>query len=65
MKPILVNFGGPWTGKGWHVLRQFGIYYGHLVHFFPRFGKLYEEKSGNPAPHWLRKQDVMHYPQPI
>jgi hypothetical protein len=33
-----------------------GILYGHLVHFvviwyiFSRFGMLYREKSGNPAP---------------
>jgi hypothetical protein len=31
----------------WHILRPFGICYGHLVYFF-RFGKLYQEKSGNP-----------------
>jgi hypothetical protein len=34
----------------------FGISYGHLAYFvailvfFPRFGMLYEEKSGNPDP---------------
>jgi hypothetical protein len=34
-------------------LRPFGILYGHLVHFkviwyiFPRFGMLYQGKSGN------------------
>jgi hypothetical protein len=32
-----------------------GIFYGHLIHFvaiwysIPRFGMLYQEKSGNPA----------------
>jgi hypothetical protein len=37
----------------WSVLRPFGIFCGHLVYFgfvwyiFSRFGKLYEEKSGN------------------
>jgi hypothetical protein len=32
--PIWVNFGGPWNGKGWYVIRPFGIYYGHLVYFY-------------------------------
>jgi hypothetical protein len=31
------------------ILRPFGIFYGHLE-YFSRFGVLYEEKSGNPAP---------------
>jgi hypothetical protein len=37
------------------ILRQNGIFYGHLVHFvvilyiFPRFGILCREKSGNPG----------------
>jgi hypothetical protein len=38
------------------ILRPFGIFYGHLVDFvailvlwFPRFGMLYQEKSGNPV----------------
>jgi hypothetical protein len=36
-------------------LRPVSKFYGHLVHFlvtgyiFPRFGMLYQEKSGNPA----------------
>jgi hypothetical protein len=59
--PIRVNFGGPWNGKGWYILWPFGIYHGHLVHFwlfvnlmaichlFPRFGTLCQEKSGNPG----------------
>jgi hypothetical protein len=40
----------------WYILRPFGIVCGHLVYFvvhwyiFARFGMLYEEKSGNPAP---------------
>jgi hypothetical protein len=34
----------------------FGIFCGHLV-FFPRFGILYREKSGNPVPN-SRKVDV-------
>jgi hypothetical protein len=39
----------------WSILRPFGIYCGHLVHFkvslvyFSRFGMLHQEKSGNPA----------------
>jgi hypothetical protein len=27
---------------------HFGLFHGHLV-YFPRFGMLYKEKSGNPA----------------
>jgi hypothetical protein len=36
------------------ILRQFDICYGHMVYFvaiwyiFPRFGILYQDKSGNP-----------------
>jgi hypothetical protein len=39
----------------WSILRPFGICCLHLVYFmdfgyiFPRFGMLYQEKSGNPA----------------
>jgi hypothetical protein len=39
----------------WFILRQLEIFYGHLVYFvviwyiFPRFGILYQEKSGNPV----------------
>jgi hypothetical protein len=39
----------------WSILRQLEIFYGHLVYFVviwyisPRFGILYQEKSGNPA----------------
>jgi hypothetical protein len=38
-----------------YILWPFGIFYGHLVYFvviwynFPRFGMLYQEKSGNHA----------------
>jgi hypothetical protein len=46
--PIWVNFGGPLNGKYWYILWSFGnvvvIWY-----IFPRFGKLCQEKSGNPA----------------
>jgi hypothetical protein len=41
----------------WSILLPFGIFcgnlvhfYGHLVYFCSRFGMLYKEKSGNPAP---------------
>jgi hypothetical protein len=39
----------------WSILRPLEIFYGHLVFFVvicyisPRFGILYQEKSGNPA----------------
>jgi hypothetical protein len=45
----------------WSILRPFYIFYAHLIYFmpivifygnlvyFPRFGILYQEKSGNPA----------------
>jgi hypothetical protein len=33
----------------WYILWHFGIFCGHLV-YFPRFGILYYEKSGNPGP---------------
>jgi hypothetical protein len=32
----------------WYSLWPFGIFYGYLA-YFSRFGKLYQEKSGNPA----------------
>jgi hypothetical protein len=32
--PIWVNFGGPWNGKCWYILRPFGIcIFSHLVLF--------------------------------
>jgi hypothetical protein len=40
----------------WYILWQLGIFCGNLVYFiassyvFSRFGKLYQEKSGNPGP---------------
>jgi hypothetical protein len=46
----------------WSILRPFGhlailwpfdIFYGYLV-YFSRFGMLYQEKSGNPAPQLKR-----------
>jgi hypothetical protein len=61
---IWVNFGGPWNWKGWHTNSTNGklesitaIWYilwsfGNLVplwYIFPRFGKVCQEKSGNPA----------------
>jgi hypothetical protein len=40
------------------ILWLFGVFFGHLVYvsygylvYFPHFGKLYQEKSGNPD--WL------------
>jgi hypothetical protein len=36
----------------WNILRTFGKFYDHLVHFvliFSGFGILYQQKSGNPA----------------
>jgi hypothetical protein len=52
--PIWVKFGGSYNGGCWsilwpfgiHILWSFGIFYGHLV-YFPRFGILNYEKSGN------------------
>jgi hypothetical protein len=32
-----------------NILWPFGIFFGHLEYIFPRFGMLYQEKSGNPA----------------
>jgi hypothetical protein len=38
----------------WNILRQFGIFYSHLIYFiavwyiFTRLDMLYHEKSGNP-----------------
>jgi hypothetical protein len=29
--PISIHFGGPWNGKCWYILWQFGIIYDHLV----------------------------------
>jgi hypothetical protein len=31
--PICVNFGGSCSGKIWHTLWPYGMYYGHLVSF--------------------------------
>jgi hypothetical protein len=61
--PIWVNFGGSCNRKSWYILSQFGLFYGHWRYFtaiwykyfvviwfiFPRFGALYQGKSGNPA----------------
>jgi hypothetical protein len=58
-----INFGGPCNGEdvSIYILWTFSLFYGHLIYFvaiwyilwqfstfFPRVGKLYEEKSGNP-----------------
>jgi hypothetical protein len=62
--PFLVNFGGPWKGKGWYtysiaiwsILRPFGIFYGHLIgnlvtiwYIFPLFGILLLRKIWQPC----------------
>jgi hypothetical protein len=55
---IWVNFAGSCNGRccyilcpfGLHIygrLVDFGIFYGYLV-YFPHFGMLYQNKSGNP-----------------
>jgi hypothetical protein len=59
--PIWLNFGRSCNGRCWSILwpfgigilRPFGIFYGYLV-YFPRFGMLYQEKSGNPVRRVLR-----------
>jgi hypothetical protein len=39
----------------WKILQTFGRFYGHFAYLeviwyiYPRFGKLYQGKSGNPA----------------
>jgi hypothetical protein len=61
--PTLGKFGRvlPWTMLVyfmvlWSIFRPVGIFYGHLAYFLiiwyisPRFGMLYQEKSGIPAP---------------
>jgi hypothetical protein len=57
---IWINFGRPSNGKFCYILWPCEIYYGPLVYFiaiwkfsgnlvyFPRFGILHKEKSGNP-----------------
>jgi hypothetical protein len=56
----------------WYILWPFGIFCVHFVYFmviwyiFPRFGTLYQEKSGNPAwscsinscPHYYRFRNM-------
>jgi hypothetical protein len=61
-KQMGVNFGGFCNGRCWYILRQLGIFYGHLVYFvaiwyilwpfgiFFRFGMSNQEKSGNLEP---------------
>jgi hypothetical protein len=59
--PIWVNFGVSCDGRCWYILLPFGLFDGHMaifygfyfiygkLVFFLRFGKFYQEKSGNPA----------------
>jgi hypothetical protein len=48
-------------------LRPNGIFYEHLVYFvvnlvyFYRFGMLYREKSGNPAPQLKKKEKISNF----
>jgi hypothetical protein len=50
---MLVYFEGQIFGLG--ILLPFGIFFGHLVYFMviwniiSHFGKLYQQKSGNPG----------------
>jgi hypothetical protein len=43
----------------WNILRIFGIFYDHLVHFgfiwyiFSGWGNIFQEKSGNPGPNGM------------
>jgi hypothetical protein len=63
---IWVNFGGSCNERYWHVLWPFGLFYGRFVYlvdvgylvFFPRFGMLYQEKSGNPGQHLNENHDL-------
>jgi hypothetical protein len=47
-------FVGPWNVRYWYIW-PFGLFHGYLVYFtavwyiFPRFGMLYQGKSGNPG----------------
>jgi hypothetical protein len=53
---IWVYLGGPWNGKCWYVLRQFGVIsdqymavWCSLWYTFPVLVCLDQEKSGNPG----------------
>jgi hypothetical protein len=61
---IWVKFGGSCNVKCWYILYIFDLFYAHLMLFyvhlvyfvviwymFPRFGILYQEKSGTPGSH--------------
>jgi hypothetical protein len=67
---LWVYFGGPWNGKCWYILVQFGIqalrsfviiFYEHwvlLLYFgilFHCFGIMYQEKSGNPEAYFVEQ----------
>jgi hypothetical protein len=46
----------------WDILRTFGIFYDHSVHFgkfISGFGIMYQEKSGNPG--WIVPLDEMEF----
>jgi hypothetical protein len=50
----------------WSILRPFEISFGHLVYFVviwyisPRFGILYQEKSGNPGVVFMKMNKFLH-----
>jgi hypothetical protein len=61
--PILVIFEGSCNGRCWYIILPVGLFYGYLAYFvsvwcilrlsgisFPRFGMLFQGKSGNPGP---------------
>jgi hypothetical protein len=70
------NLGKFWRYVQWKILVKFiaiWSFYGHLVYFvafgyilwlfgifFPRFGKLHQEKSGNPARQWHVSQTTIY-----
>jgi hypothetical protein len=44
----------------WSILLPFGIFCGHLV-YFPSFGMLYQEKSGNTDQNKFRNGLTFHF----
>jgi hypothetical protein len=70
--PIGVNLGGSCNGICWYILCPFGLFYCHLVYFaaiwyslwyfgiyFPRFGMLHQEKSGNPGEKFIPSDSTL------
>jgi hypothetical protein len=62
---IWIHFGGPWSGKGWHILcsfeihilRPFGTFYGHLVCNLVNFPPFWYNVSGKIWQPWTRVQE--------